>query len=91
MGAQGTPGVQPGRTAAVEQRSYGHADQQQPRGEREQEGRQKVEPRAVGSISRLIHRVVFLAVVFGTVLVLLAWVVALFWGAIWAWHQLPLV
>ena len=90
MGNQGTPGVKPGRTAALQQRPDGHADQQ-PRIEREQQWRQQAELGAAGSISRLIHRAAIFTTLVGMSAVLVAWVVALVWGAIWVWHQLPLV
>ena len=89
-GDKGTPGVQPGRTAVLQQRPYGHANQQ-PRVEREQQGRQQTELGAAGSISRLIHRAAIFTTLVGMSAVLVAWVVALVWGAIWVWHQLPLV
>ena len=89
-GDHGTPGVQPGRTAALQQRPYSHANQQ-PRVAREQQGRQQTELGAAGLSSRLIHRAAIFTMLVGTSAALGAWVVALVWGALWIWGQLPLV
>ena len=88
-GEQGELGVKPGGAAALEQRPHGHA-KQQPRVEGEPQSHQ-AEPRAVGSGSRLIHRLAILTLFVGASAALVAWVVALVWGVLWVWGQLPLV
>ena len=84
--SQWTPGVQPGRTSALEQTPYGQTNQQ-PRVKREQQ--ESATDRT--SRSRTEHRLITSTMVVGTGVVLVAWVVALVWGVFWIWGQLPLV
>lgn len=89
-GDEGNLGIKPGGVVALDQRPYGKAEHQ-PGVDAEQQGREQAELGAVGSGSRLIHRLGILTLLAGMSAVLVAWVVSLVWGAVWVWHQLPLV
>ena len=89
-GDQGNLGGEPSGGVALKQRPSSHR-KHHPRIEREQKGRQQAELGAVGSGGRLIHKFGILTLFVGMSAVLVAWLVALVWGAVWVLHQLPLV
>ena len=89
-GDRGNLGVEPRGGVALQQRPYSHGEHR-PRVEREQKGRQQTDLGAAGSSRRPIHRMGSLAVFAAMSAVQVAWVVALVWGALWIWGQLPLV
>ena len=89
-GDNGRRRVEPGGAVALEQRPHGHAEQD-PCIDREQQGRQQTEAGGVGSGGRLLHKLGILTLFVGMSAVLVTWVVALVWGAVWVLHHLPLV
>ena len=89
-GDTGDLGVRPRGAVALGEPAYAGGEQLPGVGN-EQGWRPQTESRAVGSIRRLIHRTILLAVFVGTFAALAAWVTLLAYGGIWIFHQVPLV
>ena len=85
-GDQGNPGFEPGAAVALEQRPYGHANDD-PRVERDQQRRQQTEPGAVGH-SRLFHRIGILTLFVAIGAVQVLWVILLGQATVWLGEQL---
>ncbi len=88
MSGEGNPGVEPGGAVALQQRTYGDT-KQQPRIEREHQGRQETERGAVGLGRGLHHRIGILTLILGTSALQVLWVILLGWVTLWLWQALP--